>query len=263
MASAVASACSVGARALVLCTEMALDLTEKKCLELNKQLTGALEREDWGIARDVLRQLKEADASSKLRVGCGTRRAQRSAAALCALRAQLIAPRPCLSRPQILASTKLSKTVFKLSKVRDADAAEAATLLVERWRQLAKGKPEGKAEAPADAAAPAKRPRDEEAEASPEREAALPEPKAAKPESSGAKLEPSGLGASSSGGGGGSKPAVLMKTGNPVRDSVREKLRAAFLKGIHDNTRLLHEFDVDPVSLAMECEARAPPVPHG
>ena len=44
-----------------------MDLTEAKALELNKALSGALDRQDWAITRDLLQQLQTADASNKLK----------------------------------------------------------------------------------------------------------------------------------------------------------------------------------------------------
>jgi hypothetical protein len=44
-----------------------MDLSEAKCRELNTTLIGALTRQDWPIAKDLLRQLRGADASNKLK----------------------------------------------------------------------------------------------------------------------------------------------------------------------------------------------------
>ncbi|EOD38710.1 hypothetical protein EMIHUDRAFT_460442, partial [Emiliania huxleyi CCMP1516] len=192
-----------------------MDLTEAKALELNKALSGALDRQDWAITRDLLQQLQSADASNKLKV---------------------------------LGTTKLSKTVFKLSKASDTATADAAAELVQKWRQLLK---------PAEKVGE-KRPR-EQSPPPPQvkHEAAKPEPAAEAP----APPAPSGSGHSSGGVGGGSGSAsggsgggVLAKTGEPTRDMVRAKLRDAFAKGISDNVKLLRELDVDPCSLAAECE---------
>jgi len=198
-----------------------MELTEPKCREINATLTGALGRQDWSIAKDVLRQLKGADATNKMK---------------------------------ILASTKLGKTVFKLSKVSDSDVADAADLLVQKWRQLSKKsevKVEGaegvKAEVnprvkvemgsePKPPSAGEKRPRDEPASE-------------VKP--SVAKLEDASASAPSSSR---STPVVLVKTGDSVRDSVRAKLREAFEKGIEANAKLLRELDIDSATLSMECE---------
>jgi len=152
------------------------------------------------------------------------------------------------TRSQVLGTTKLSKTVFKLSKASDTATADAAAELVQKWRQLLK---------PAEKVGE-KRPR-EQSPPPPQvkHEAAKPEPAAEAP----APPAPSGSGHSSGGVGGGSGSAsggsgggVLAKTGEPTRDMVRAKLRDAFAKGISDNVKLLRELDVDPCSLAAECE---------
>jgi len=145
---------------------------------------------------------------------------------------------------QILASTKLGKTVFKLSKASDAEVADAADLLVQKWRQLSK-KTEVKAEVKSEAAAGEKRPRDEQTDADAAAEA---RPAVAKVEAAPSSAKSEAAPSSSSG------PVALVKTGEPVRDSVRTKLRDAFEKGIQANVRLLRELDVDPATLAMECE---------
>jgi hypothetical protein len=44
-----------------------MELTEAKCRDLNTTLIGALTRQDWPIAKDLLRQLRGADASNKLK----------------------------------------------------------------------------------------------------------------------------------------------------------------------------------------------------
>lgn len=233
-----------------------MDLSEAKCRELNTTLIDALTRQDWPIAKDLLRQLRGQDASKKLKA-CSAPAAPLPAWSLAG---PSLARRPTrgshawrLPDWQILASTKLGNTVFKLSKVADTEVADAAEFLVQKWRQLNK-KPEAKAtefkaevraefkaEVKAEVkpqGAGEKRPRDEPPDA--------PETKAVK--TAGAESGAAAAPSSSSG------TAVLAKTGDSVRDSVRSKLREAFAKGIAANVRLLRELDVDASTLAMECE---------
>jgi transcription elongation factor S-II len=175
----------------------------------------------------------------------------------------------CLAGPQILASTKLGKTVFKLSKVADTDVADAAELLVQKWRQLSKKpdakaaevKEEVKAEVKAQVKAEIKAEIKAEVKAEVTREAKpqgtgekrpRDEPAAAF-ETKAVKTENAGSGAAAAPSSS-SAPVVLAKTGDAVRDSVRSKLREAFTKGIASNVRLLRELDVDASTLAMEAE---------
>jgi len=83
------------------------------------------------------------------------------------------------------------------------------------------------------------------AEAPPVNAEAPPEPEVVKRESAG------GAASSSSSS---SVKRPLQRTGDPVRDSVREKLQEAYNKGVDDNERFLHEQETDTALMAQETE---------
>lgn len=145
---------------------------------------------------------------------------------------------------QVLSDSRLSKTVFKVSKG-GGKAAAAAKVCVDKWRALCapsttkpvKTKTEPKADSAAEAGAPAVK-----AEATTGAKDAT---------SNGASTVKAEVKPENSTRSTGSR---LMPTGDSVRDSVRQKFQGVFEKGMEDNAAMLREHDTDTAEMAVEAE---------
>ena len=136
----------------------------------------------------------------------------------------------------------MSKKIKKMTKHSDAQVAATAEAICDGWRACIKAKP---ASAPPAAVATAPLPVKSEAPVQPV-EAMQQEVKPKVEPKTEVKAE-----ASSSS----SRPRpVIAKTGDQVRDSVRDKLQEVFEKGVADNESVLREMDAYPPLMAQEAE---------
>ena len=189
-----------------------IELTAPQCAGLNSKLQAAMDSKDSTTLRDILDTLKASDANGKL---------------------------------SNLSSTKLSKTVHKLTKYDDSTIVAAATSLVQTWKGLvSKTKPAAAAPAAAPAPSPAAPP-----------EATVPKMEQPKPEPAEVidkadRPAPAATASSSSDRKGSGE---VVSTGDSLRDSVVQKLHEAFKKGVAKNAALLHDFDSDSAAMAQAC----------
>lgn len=225
---------------------MAIDLTLAECISLNSKLESADGKDDELTLTEIMTSLKAADPRNKM---------------------------------QNISKSKLGKTVMRLSRRNEPAVKKLAEQLLEQWKAQIK-KPgsttPAKTPAPVAATKPAggsgdavKSEQQPAAVASPANAATAPAVEAApaaeatcKSEGRGrlevneaVKIESLAPSGSSSMTSPRPPPGKLLPTGDAVRDSVCEKLKEVFVKGMEDNAKLLRELDADPVSMAQECEA--------
>jgi len=225
---------------------MAIDLTLAECISLNSKLESADGKDDELTLTEIMTSLKAADPRNKM---------------------------------QNISKSKLGKTVMRLSRRNEPAVKKLAEQLLEQWKAQIK-KPgsttPAKTPAPVAATKPAggsgdavKSEQQPAAVASPANAATAPAVEAApaaeatcKSEGRGrlevneaVKIESLAPSGSSSMTSPRPPPGKLLPTGDAVRDSVCEKLKEVFDKGIKDNAKLLRELDADPASMAQECEA--------
>lgn len=192
------------------------ELTAPECARLNSKLQAAMDSKDTKTLRDILDTLKASDATGKL---------------------------------SILSSTKLSKTVHKLTKDDDSTVVAVASSLVQTWKDLVQKKTKPAAGGPATARAPSP-------SAPPEATVPKTEPKPEPAEfiNEASPSTPAVTASSSSSDRKGSRQVV--STGDSTRDSVVQKLHDVFKKGVAINEALLRDFDSDSAVMA---QARARP----
>jgi len=198
-----------------------IELTAPQCAGLNGKLQAAVDSKDTKAMRDILDTLKASDAAGKL---------------------------------SILSSTKLSKTVHKLSQAKadhDSTIVALASSLVQTWKGLVQKKTKAADGGPAAARAPSPSP--PEATVPKAEPKAEPKPEPAEATNEAARSTPAATASSSSSGRKGSGQVV--STGDPTRDSVVQKLHDVFKKGVAKNEALLRDFDSDSAVMAQECEA--------
>ena len=231
LASAPSAHCCSPARALrrsalsrgvVIMSAAGIELTAPQCAGLNGKLQAAVDSKDTKAMRDILDTLKASDAAGKL---------------------------------SILSSTKLSKTVHKLSQAKadhDSTIVALASSLVQTWKGLVQKKTKAADGGPAAARAPSPSP--PEATVPKAEPKAEPKPEPAEATNEAARSTPAATASSSSSDRKGSGQVV--STGDSTRDSVVQKLHDVFKKGVAKNEALLRDFDSDSAVMA---QARARP----
>lgn len=200
-----------------------MDLTTSSCTDLNTKL---LKEQDPHRLCKLLEPLERSDARNKL---------------------------------QILGSTKLSKTVMKLTKNADTSVAGMAQRLVDKWRALCSKPKDGQtpiAKQTATAAVPV--PMTVEPEVKPQVKAEV--KLEVKPEDQDDKVKVEAKPSAKQEVGSSSIELKTVRrnialTGDSTRDLVRQKLREVFDKGVKDHEAKLREFDADTAQMAEECES--------
>lgn len=206
-----------------------IELTAPQCAGLNSKLQAAVDSKDSKTLRDILDTLKASDATGKL---------------------------------SILSSTKLSKTVHKLSRSKEDDSAvvAAASSLVQTWKDLVikkktvAGEPAAarapSPSAPPEATVPKTEPKPEPVAAMNEADPTPAATPTATPAATPAATLPRASASSSSDRKGSGE---VVSTGDSTRDSVVQKLHDAFKKGVSKNEALLRDFDSDSAAMAQVC----------
>ena len=166
-------------------------------------------------------------------------------------------PTHCPRAAQHLKNSGISINIKKLSKHGDDKVAKLSHAVMEAWKARCTPKDKAKPAAPAVKAEPTVKPEPEPVKVEPvppvKAEELPPPVKVEVPP----ETAPPPIKQEASTGAGSSTSAIkrpLQRTGDSVRDSVREKLMEAYNKGVIDNEQYLREQETDTAAMAAETE---------